>query len=237
MIRTRIGRMAMFLLSGFALVILGGCPKAIVTQTKATVGPLPRPDMIVVYDFAVTPAEVKLDQGMMQKVLRDSSSRAVSKEETVLGHAIANKLSEDLVAELRKAGIAATRAGLQVYPSGTTVILTGEFITIDEGDQTKRIWIGFGLGGTELRTRVQLIQGRQLIAEGETKTRSSLKPGMLVSGGLAAGAESAVPLIVGGTAHTISETVRGTIEADAARTAEQVAERVKKAYQERGWLP
>jgi hypothetical protein len=229
--------MMVFLLSGFALVILGGCPKAYVTQTRATVGPLPRPDMIVVYDFAVTPAEVKLDQGIMQKALRDSSSRAVSKEETVLGHAIANKLSEDLVAELRKAGIAATRAGLQVYPSATTVVLTGEFINIDEGDQTKRIWIGFGLGGTELQTRVQLIQGGQLIAEGETKTRSSLKPGMLVSGGLAAGAESVVPLVVGGTVHTVSETVRGTIEADAARTAEQVAERVKKAYQERGWLP
>jgi hypothetical protein len=237
MIRTRIERMALFLLSGAILVILGGCPKATVTQTKATVGPLPRPDMIVVYDFAVTPAEVKLDQGMMQKALRDSSSRAVSKEETVLGHAIANKLSEDLVAELRKAGIAATRAGLQVYPSDTTVILTGEFITIDEGDQTKRIWIGFGLGGTELRTRVQLIQGGQLIAEGETKTRSSLKPGMLVSGGLAAGASSVAPLVVGGTAHTISETVRGTIEADAARTAEQVVKRVRKAYQDRGWLP
>ncbi len=229
--------MAMFLLWGFTLVMLGGCPKATVTQTKATLGPLPRPDMIVVYDFAVTPAEVKLDQGIMQKALRDSSSRAVSKEETDLGHAIANKLSEDLVAELRKAGIAATRAGLQVYPSETTVILTGEFVTIDEGDQTKRIWVGFGLGGTELRTRVQLIQGGQLIAEGETKTRSSLKPGMLVSGGLAAGAQSVVPLVVGGTAHTVSETVRGTIEADAARTAEQVAERVKKAYQERGWLP
>ncbi len=237
MIRSGIGRVATFLLSGFTLVILGGCPKAYVTQTKATLGPLPRPDMIVVYDFAVTPGEVKLDQGMMQKVLRDSSSRAASKEETVLGHAIANKLSEDLVAELRKAGIAATRGGLQVYPSDTTVILTGEFVTIDEGDQTKRVWLGFGLGGTELRTRVQLIQGGQLIAEGETKTRSSLKPGLLVSGGLAAGAESAVPLIVGGTAHTISETVRGTIEADAARTAEQVVERVKKAYQERGWLP
>ncbi len=237
MIRTRIGRIAMFLLSGFTLVILGGCPKATVTQTKATLGPLPRPDMIVVYDFAVTPAEVKLDQGIMQKALRDSSSRAVSKEETALGHAVANKLSEDLVAELRKAGIAATRAGLQVYPSETTVILTGEFVTIDEGDQTKRIWVGFGLGGTELRTRVQLIQGGRLIAEGETKTRSSLKPGMLVSGGLAAGAQSVVPLVVGGTAHTVSETVRGTIEADAARTAEQVAERVKKAYQERGWLP
>ncbi len=237
MISTRIGRMATFLVSGFALLILAGCPKATVTQTKATLGPLPRPDMIVVYDFAVTPAEVKLDQGMMQKALRDSSSRAVSKEETALGHAVANKLSEDLVAEFRKAGIAATRAGMQVRTSDTTVHLTGQFVTIDEGNQTARIWVGFGMGGTELRTRIQLVQGGRLVAEGETKTRSSLKPGMLASGGLAAGASSVAPLVVGGTATAVSETVRGTLEADAARTAEQVAERVKKAYQNRGWLP
>jgi len=232
-----IGRTSMLLLAGFVLAILGGCPSASVTPTRTTAGPLPKPDMIVVYDFAVTSAEVQLDRGVMQKALRNSSSRAVSEEENQVGHMIANKLSEDLVAEFRKAGIAAVRAGRQVMTSGTTVHLMGQFVTIDEGNQTARIWIGFGMGGTELRTRIQLVQGGDLVAEGETATKSSLKPGMLVSAGLAAGAESAVPLVVGGTAHTVSETVRGTLEADAARTAEQVAKRVKKAYQDRGWLP
>jgi hypothetical protein len=193
--------------------------------------------MIIVYDFAVTAAEVKLDQGIMKKALRDSSSRAVTDEENEVGHLVADRLSEDLVAELRKAGIAATRAGSQVQPSDTTALLTGQFVTIDQGNQSKRLWIGFGMGGTELRTRIEIVQGGTLVAVGETATKSSMKPGLLVSGGLAAGAESAVPLIVGGTAHTVSETVRGTIEADAGRTAKEVAERVKKAYQERGWLP
>ncbi len=233
----KLARMAGYLLAGMTVLVLGGCPKATVTATKTTPGPLPKPDMIVVHDFAVTAAEVKLDQGVMQKTMRDSSSRAVSEEENQLGHLVAKKLSEDLVAELRKAGIAATRAGERVGASAATVHLTGQFVTIDEGNQTARIWVGFGLGGTELRTRLQLVQGGMLVAEGETATRSSLKPGMLVSAGLAAGAESAVPLVVGGTAHTVSETVRGTIEADAARTAEEVAKRVKKAYQDRGWLP
>jgi hypothetical protein len=234
---TRIEKVAKYLISGMALAILAGCPSASVTATKTTPGPLPKPDMIVVYDFAVTSAEVKLDSGVMQKAMRDTSSRAISEEENALGHLVANKLSEDLVKELRKAGIAATRAGAQVQASNTTVHLTGEFITIDEGNQTARIWVGFGLGGTQLRTRVQLVQGGELVAAGETATKSSMKPGMLVSAGVAAGAESAVPLVVGGTAHTVSETVRGTIEADAGRTAEEVAKRVKKAYQDRGWLP
>jgi len=231
------GRMASFLLLLTISGLLTGCPKATVTPTYRTAGPLPQPDMIVVCDLAVNQAEVKLDQGIMQKAMRDSSSRAVSDEENALGHVVANELSNELVKELRDAGIAATRAGSQVRPSSTTVVLTGQFVNIDEGNQTARVWVGFGFGGTKLQTRIQLVQGGQLIAEGETSTRSSLKPGMLATGGVAAGASTVTPLIVGGTTTIINESYRGTIEADARRTAEEIVKRVKAAYQERGWLP
>jgi hypothetical protein len=193
--------------------------------------------MIVVYDFAVTPDEVRLDQGLMKKALREDSVRALTQEEIKVGHAVADKLAESLVSEFRKAGIASVRAGHHVHPTSTSVLLTGEFITIDQGNQTARNLIGFGLGGTELRTRIRAYQGGELIAEAETATKSSLKPGMLVSGGASAAADSVVPLVVGGTTAVISETWKGTIEADAARTAQEVAKKVKKAYEARGWLP
>lgn len=234
--RVHIGRVGRCLLALLAIMVLGGCAKASVTPIMKA-GPLSKPDMIVVHDFAVSMAEVKLDQGVMQKALRNSSSRSVSEEEAAIGHAVADKLAQELVERLRKAGIAAARANQQIRPTYNSVFLTGQFMTINEGNQTERNWIGFGLGGTELRTRIQVIQGGVLVAEGETSTRSSLKPGMLASGGLAAASQSVVPLVVGGTSTVLNETVRGTIEADAARTAEEVAKRVKKAYQERGWLP
>jgi hypothetical protein len=225
------------LFAGVALLVLGGCASAQVTQTKRTTGPLPRPDMVVVYDFAVTSGEVKLDQGVLQKALRDSSSRSVSVEENQVGHLVADKLAGSLVEELRKAGIPAVRASNQIRPSNTTVFLTGQFMTIDQGNQTMRNWVGFGLGGTELRTRIQVTQGGKLIAEGETSTKSNLKPGMLVSLGVAGATESVGPLVVGAAGVVVSEKFKGTVEADAGRTAEEVAKRVKKAYQDRGWLP
>jgi len=225
------------LLAGVALFILGGCASAQVSQTKSTSGPLPRPDMVVIYDFAVTSTEVKLDQGIVQKAMRDDSNRSLTDEENQVGHLVANKLAEALVEELRKEGISAVRAGSQVQPTSTTAFLTGQFVTIDQGNQTKRNWIGFGLGGTELRTRIQITQGGQLIAEGETSTKSSLKPGMLVSAGAAGAAESVVPLVIGGTAAVVSENFSATVEADAARTAKEVTKRLKQAYQNRGWLP
>jgi len=226
-----------YLLTGIALLFLGGCASAKVSQTKSTPGPLPRPEMVVVYDFAVTSAEIKLDQGLMKKALRDDSSRSLSKEENQVGHLVADKLAEEIVKELRKEGIAAVRAGSQISPSSTTGFLTGQFLTIDQGNQTERNLIGFGLGGTELRTRIQLSQGGQLIAEGETSTTSSLKPGMLVSAGAAGVAQSVVPLVVGGASVVVSENFTATVEADASRTAKEIAKRMKKAFQDRGWLP
>jgi hypothetical protein len=225
------------LLAGIALLVLGGCASAKVTSSKTASGPLPRPDMIVVYDFAVTPAEVTLDQGVLQKAKRDDSDRAVSAEENQVGHLVADKLAKALVEELRKAGISAARASNRIQTSSSTVFLSGHFVTIDEGNQTARTWVGFGMGGTELRTKIQVTQGGQLIAEGETATKSSLKPGMLTSAGVAGAAETVVPLVVGATSVVVTENFKGTVEADAARTAEEVAKRVKKTYQERGWLP
>jgi hypothetical protein len=224
-------------LFGLLMVILGGCATATVDQTKKTTEPLPQPDMVIVNDFAVTSAEAKLDRGMMAKVMRDSDSRSVSEEEDKIGHMVADKLSESLVEELRKVGVKAARAGSQVKPSESTIMLTGQFITIDKGNQTARVWIGFGMGGSELRTRMQISQGGKLVAEAETATKSSLKPGMLTSLGVGAVASTVVPIVVGGVATGVSEALLGTIEADAKRTAKEVAKKVEKAYRDRGWLP
>jgi len=230
-------RMKGLVLFGLLMVIIGGCATATVGQTKKTTTPLPRPDMVIVNDFAVTSAEAKLDRGMMAKVMRDSDSRSVSEEEDKIGHMVADKLSESLVEELRKVGVKAARAGSQVKPSESTIMLTGQFITIDKGNQTARVWIGFGMGGSELRTRMQISQGGKLVAEAETATKSSLKPGMLTSLGVGAVASTVVPIVVGGVATGVSEALVGTIEADAKRTAKEVAKKVEKAYRERGWLP
>ena len=230
-------KMKDLVLFGLVLVILGGCATAKVDKTKKTTGPLPRPDMVIVNDFAVTSADVKLDKGVVAKAMRDSDSRSISEEEDKVGRMVASKLSEFLVEELREVGIEATRASSQVMPSSTTLMLSGQFITIDEGNQTKRVWVGFGLGRTDLRTRIQAIQGGQLIAEAETKARSGLKPGMLTSLSIGAAAATVVPIVVGTVITGVSEAFLAIVEKDAKRTAKEVAKKVEKAYQDRGWLP
>jgi len=218
-----------------ALSIIGGCAGAKVDATK-TSGPLAKPDMIVVNNFAVTPSEVKLDEGLLATAMRDDKNREPNAEEKRVGYLVSEKLASTLVEELREKGIHAVRPGANVQPSGTTVTLNGEFLTIDQGNQSERVWVGFGMGGSELRTRIQAVQNGQLVAQADTKTKSSLKPGMLASAGTAAAAESGAALAVGAASTGVSEAFMATVEADARRTAKEVAEKIHRAYVNRGWL-
>src|SRR5882672_7694173 len=177
-----------FVLAGLALALIGGCAKAEVEPTMKTSSMLPKPDMIVVNNFAVDPADVKVDQGLMAKTMRDDGKRTPNQEEIQIGNLVAEKLAATLVEELREVGIAAVRPGPTIKPTDTTVILNGEFLTVDQGNQTERVWIGFGLGGSQLRTRIQALQNGSLVAQADTSTKSSLKPGMLTSAGASAAA-------------------------------------------------
>ena len=231
-----ISKSSCLVLAGLALALVGGCAGAKVDPTMTSNRPLPRPDFIIVNNFAVTPGEVKLDRGLMATAARDEKGRDPNEEEAKVGHYVAERLSVTLVEELRDKGITAVRAGPGVAPGNTTVILNGQFMTIDQGNQSERVWIGFGMGGSELRTRIQAIQAGELIAQADTSTKSSLKPGMLTSAGASAAAGTGTALAVGAATTGFSEVFMSTVEADARRTAKEVAKKIHQGYVNRGWL-
>jgi hypothetical protein len=43
--------------------------------------------------------------------------------------------------------------------------------------------------------------------------------------------------VIGAVTTGVNETFLATVEADAKRTAKEVAKKVEKAYKKRGWLP
>jgi hypothetical protein len=222
--------------SYFLAVTLGGCASAQVDQTYKS-GALPKPDMIIVRNFAVTDAEVQLDKGVMATAVRNAGDQSQSDEEVQVGHIISDKLAQKLVDELNKQGIPAVRDGLDVHPSNTTAIISGEFMRVDQGNQSARVWIGFGLGGSSVDTQVQVYQGSRLVAEGTTSTKASLKPGMVasVATGSVAGTVGA-SVAMGAAGAGLSETFMAGANEDASRTAVQIAKRIKQAYVERGWM-
>lgn len=215
-----------------------GCAKATVTQTRLAPGDLPKPDMVIVYDFAATAAEVTLDKGMAKTLARPEGAQAQSDEEVKIGRLVADSLSKHLVKELNEAGIKAYRSGPSLQPTKTTLEVRGSFVKIDQGNATQRNLIGLGLGGSKVETLVQAYQNGVLEAQALTSTRGSLKPGMLTSAGVgaAAGTISTATVVIGGVTTVVSNELLATVEADAKRTAKELSKKLVEAYERRGWI-
>ncbi len=103
-----------------------------------------------------------------------------------------------------------------------------------------RMVIGFGAGASELRARVQVYQARasglRRIAEAEAISTGSKSPGMATPVGVGAMAgRAATSAVVSGGMNLVRE-VRGSLEAEAGRMAEEIAERAQAFYQRQGWL-
>jgi hypothetical protein len=225
------------LVSAALLALATGCAQTDVDVTRTAPAGLPKPDRVLVRNFAVTRSEVELDAGLGPSLLRSVSGEVDSEQERQAGRAASNALAEELVKQLREKGIDAARAGRDTPYTAKTLMIAGQFVTLDEGNQTLRTVVGFGLGGSEVRTITKFFQGGRLIAEAETSADSGYKPGAGVTMGVGAAAgTAAVAAGVAAGTTTASELLMTSIEAGSRRTAREIADRIHDAFVERGWL-
>ena len=159
-----------------AAYILSGCATVAVDGTRHQQAV--KPDFVLVRDFAVRPADVHLDQGVATTVELESGMLDQTDEEIRIGRAASEALAQKLVTALREAGIPAHRERDGMRPTQRTAIVAGRFVTIDEGNRTARVTLGFGLGKTEVRTRVAVYQNNQLLADADTATGSAPRTGL-----------------------------------------------------------
>jgi hypothetical protein len=185
-----------------AVFLFAGCAETTMTPAFRTIKGLPRPDRVLVFDFAVTPEEAGAE--------RRSGAAVQTEEDVRVGKALARALSANLVSELRSRGIEADRAGDTAAPGESTASIRGRFLRT-EGSASSAV--GFALRDGQVRTLVQLFQGTglklQLVGEGEIVTPSGLKPGTAVD---------------------------ATVDADAKRNAQVLAERIAGYYRQEGWI-
>src|SRR2546422_6136447 len=101
--------------------------------------------------------------------------------------------------------------------------------------------IGFGVGGTDLRTKVQVYQGTEaaplLLQEFEAKAESSKKPGMgpMVGAGAAATSAASAAAVSGGVG--IATEFDQTAESDAQRTAKEGTKPPSPFFSGASWSP
>ena len=214
-----------------------GCADARVDVAQQAPSEVPQPDFIIVERFAVSPEDVKLDSGLSSIAVRGLKERALNEEERKVGAAVATVMEEEIVRLLREAGIPAYVDSYAPTASATTALIQGQFLSVDQGDRTQRVWIGFGLGGSKLQMKYQILQGSLIVAEAEVNANSNLKPGMLAALGVGAATGGiGMSVAIGGGMAVGSEALLASVEGDAKRAAKALSERIIQGYRDRGWL-
>jgi hypothetical protein len=233
------------LLTFVVLAVAFGCAPTTVQQKEKTLTQLPRPDRILVYDFAVSPDEVKLDTGLSADIMQkyqEHKGTTRTAEEIKVGHKVADAVAEELVKKIRSYGLMAERAFGLPSGKGRILMVKGQLLSIDEGNRTERVAIGLGAGRTSVQANVQVYEltakGMQEVDALRGTAKSGRKPGMgeMMGVGAIAGHLLASTLVSGALAGG-TEMTSATVEADGKRLADQIAQDLGKFFVDQDWIP
>ncbi len=231
-------------LATLTLAAAVACSPARVQTTEGYAGPtLPRPDRVIVYDFAIAPDQVRLDQGVGARIKRAVGDQPASAQELQAAGATQAALADALTAELTSYGLPAMRASTGEIPSaGTNLLVQGQIVGIDEGNRTRRVLIGLGAGKSKISADAQLYYvassaSPQLISTFQGSSDSGRAPGVAGTMGLGAvGGRLATSAAVGGAMHGRSEMRRTGDSANATRLADALGKQIGRFAVAQDWI-
>ncbi len=199
---------------------------------------LRRPQQIVVYDFAVTEAEVT--EGPLKKMLGEARGTSETQQEREIGRQVANVLAEELVRGLRDLGFSVERKPRGSLIGSHQLLIDGEFLDIDEGNRLGRLVIGFGVGASRVDMEVHTYYGprRRDLLDFRTHSDSGSLPGAAaamdagaaIQGGVTAG------MAVAGAAEGAFKEYHSEVERMAAHSADQAVAYLSEFFAEQGWI-
>ncbi len=240
-----IGRFSMnsrnhIMLGLFALLVFSGCASTKVTnQERLYTGQLPRPAHVWVYDFAATPADLPAGSTLARQYSEDATHQTA--EHIAIGRKLSALIATELVKQILETGMPAEHAMAATTPRIHDLVIRGFLISFDEGDVTKRVAIGLGSGSSELRAAVEVFQmtaqGLRKLGSGATDSGGSKTPGAAVGAATFIATANPLGLIVSTGLKVYGEKSGSSkVEGRAEKTAEEIAEVLKKRFQEQGWI-
>jgi hypothetical protein len=203
--------------------------------------PLAKPRKIVINDFTVPPDAVTTDYSAAAQLHRRhelllgmfKGTHPQSPEEVVqasFGDALLDELKKTSLSTERRADTGAD------LPTNALVI-QGQFTTIDEGNRSKRIMIGFGRGASDVQAEVVVLlttRGQPIVlSQFVVNSASGEKPGAAAGmGAMGVNGAAAATSVAAGSAGQTSATVEG----DASRMAREVARQVEQVMVDQKWI-
>lgn len=226
----------LFLIVSF---VLAGCASTKVSsrQEPAT-GKIARPGRILVHDFAATPGDVP---AWASKGAHMQQGGHQSAEDIKAGRKLGADVARELAAKIRGMGLKAEQVANQMNPQPGDLVITGYFETMDAGNATERVAVGFGSGAAHLKTVVEGFQmtqqGLRRLGSGEVDADGGKSPGTALSVASAVATGNPIGLIVSSAVKMEGEkSGKSTIEGAGKRTAEKIAEQLQIKFREQGWI-
>ena len=223
-----------------ALLVITGCASTkIDSRDELVTQKLPRPNTIWVHDFAATPSDVPDKSALAGKHSEHSPPQTA--KEIAMGRQLGDEIASQLIEQINGMGMSAERASAGTTPQINDIVIQGYLISFNAGSAVKRIAIGFGSGASDLKVAAEgfqmTAQGLRKLGSGSTDAEGGKTPGAdLGVLGLIATHNPAGLIISSGMKIYGQESGRSTVEGRAKQTAKEIADVLKKRFQEQGWI-
>ena len=224
----------------FVIAAIIGCASSTITSRQEYQGgKIARPDHIIVYDFAATPADVPAESAIAGQYSEHSTPQTA--EQIATGRQVGAEIAKVLVEDIRGMGLPAERASSQTVPQIGDLVIKGSLLSINEGSAAERVAIGFGSGASQLKVAVEGFlmtdRGLRKLGSGTADTSGSKSPGAALGVvGAVATANPAGLIISTGMKVYGEESGSSTIEGRAKDMAKEIAGVLQVKFKEQGWI-
>jgi hypothetical protein len=232
-------KLSTLVLSLFAVLFAAGCASTKISNREQLVtGPIPRPATVWVYDFAATADEVPANSALAGE---DLDTTPQTPEQIAEGMKLGDQIATELVAQINAMGMSAQQASPATKPQVNDIVIRGYLISVEEGSAAKRVIIGFGAGKSELSTMVEGFQmtakGLRKLGYGTVDAGGNKSPGMVLGVATFLATKNPAGLIINAGMQTYGvASGNSDVSGRAKATAKEIADVLKKRFQEQGWI-
>ena len=225
-----------------AALVLAGCASTkISNRQQIETGPLPRPGIIWVYDFAATPSDIPADSVLANQPDVDTTPQTA--DQIAEGRKLGAQIAVQLVAQIRAMGMPAQQVpvGMQAQLRINDLVIRGYLVSVNQGSAAKRVTIGFGAGASSLQTAVEGFQmtasGLRALGSATVNSGGSKTPGAALGAATFIATANPAGLIISSGVKVYGEASgKSKIEGRAKATATELAAALKKRFQQQGWI-
>ena len=202
-------------------------------------GPIPRPGTIWVYDFAATAADIPAESALAGA--KDIDTTPQTPEQVAEGMKLGDQIATELVAQINAMGMPAQLASPETKPQINDMVIRGYLLYMKQGNEAERVAIDSARARPELKTVVEGFQmtatGLRKLGSGDVNAGGGKSPGAALGVVGLIATDNPAGLIVSGGMHVYGEASGSSkVEGRAKATAKEIADVLKKRFQEQGWI-